>query len=570
MKRADDAPVPGREFRRYPTQSAKQEFADEREVCSHCLSGACCTSEDPIQISSFDILRLATFLDLTPAEFLVRFTQDRFGGGEDPSARRTWIDDPASSTVTFLRRRDNHPTSACIFLAYTTDSDGTPRRVCSVHDARPLSCREFYFEHCKRRVTGELAATLAEGYEAIRDGEIDARRVDAELARLAGPDPDALPLSKLYEYAFWAEMRRALAARAANAEGCRSYPARAYQDGLDAKLDRLLSKPLVRYEEKYGAVPRDEQLMPYTAGRGLAGRRERSRLLSIVDEVPRRGLFVGAHFPRYVGRRELLASARPARVFPFVSAQCKRASARDVGPEASAVLVRVVEHLIALAARVALVPDLVELAPPAAFEREFVLRLERARLITRTPVALLRAFEPVRRHFERAIRTLHPTRTRVERPRPATTWARFTRALARADDATLRIELATAALSELADARGAPAAAQRAARNVLARLRRVGFDRASLASCALPASAAFGAAWLCVMRSAAELELEMADLRARLTSEIGADGGFGSDPRAPALPVSQADYWMSDLRSTWDGLTILLAGAPTKTRDRRR
>src|SRR5438270_115016 len=175
-------------LRKYPTRLAEQEFDDDRKVCGSCLSGVCCSSEDPIYLTSFDIFRLAAFFDLTPSEFLLTFTQERFDGEDSDLERRPWIEDPESSKMTYLRRRGSTPKSPCIFLKYIRDVDGTPRRICSVHDARPLSCREFYFNGCKTRQSGELAALLAEGYEKVRDGEITKEMVEARLAVLDGHD----------------------------------------------------------------------------------------------------------------------------------------------------------------------------------------------------------------------------------------------------------------------------------------------------------------------------------------------------------------------------------------------
>ena len=130
-------------YRSYPTASKKtRRISDERRVCNECLSGACCQSEGPIAITSLDVLRLATFLDISSRALLQMFTQDRFCDEYD-ELRRTLIDEPSSSVVTFLRRRAHHATSPCIFLQYIRESDGTPRRVCSVYPARPLACREY-------------------------------------------------------------------------------------------------------------------------------------------------------------------------------------------------------------------------------------------------------------------------------------------------------------------------------------------------------------------------------------------------------------------------------------------
>src|SRR5947209_8281371 len=151
-------------FRKYPTKREKQEFTDDRQVCKSCLSGVCCSNQDAIALTSFDIFRLSAFFNMSPADFMLTFTQDEFDG-EDAGYRRKINDDPKSSVLTWLRRRANFWASPCIFLKYVRDPQGTPRRICSVHDARPLSCREFYFDTCKTRGTGELASLLAEGYE---------------------------------------------------------------------------------------------------------------------------------------------------------------------------------------------------------------------------------------------------------------------------------------------------------------------------------------------------------------------------------------------------------------------
>ena len=70
-----ELPVLGLPFRRYPTRRDHQSYDDERHVCLDCLSGACCESEDAIYLTSFDVFRLAAFFDVTPSEFLLRFTQ---------------------------------------------------------------------------------------------------------------------------------------------------------------------------------------------------------------------------------------------------------------------------------------------------------------------------------------------------------------------------------------------------------------------------------------------------------------------------------------------------------------
>src|SRR5262249_34984199 len=124
-------------FRKYPTRREQQQFEDSREVCRQCVSGGCCSSEDPIYLTSFDVFRLAAFFDMSLADFMVNFTQERFGDPESDAMRAAYINDPKSSIVTYLRRRHNSRTSPCIFLKYVRDEDGLSRRICSVYDARP-------------------------------------------------------------------------------------------------------------------------------------------------------------------------------------------------------------------------------------------------------------------------------------------------------------------------------------------------------------------------------------------------------------------------------------------------
>src|SRR6202521_5426706 len=246
-------------FRKYPTKRLEQEISDSGEVCNHCVSGVCCLNQDAIALSSFDIFRLAAFFDMSPATFMVTFTQDKFGNGDDENFRRDWNLDPNSSVVTWLRRRTNSPSSPCIFLKYVRDPDGTPRRICGVHDGRPLSCREYYFIHCKARGTGELASLLAEGFEKVRDGEITEDMVDAELARFGAHEFETSTLAKNMEYGFWVEMKCVLNMYHANVEGSNSYNMADYQDPIDEKLNRVLSAKYLRSEESYGMKPRDEQ-----------------------------------------------------------------------------------------------------------------------------------------------------------------------------------------------------------------------------------------------------------------------------------------------------------------------
>lgn len=307
-------------FRRYPTKRLQQEYSDSGEVCNSCLSGACCQNQDAIALSSFDIFRLAAFFDMSLASFMLTFTQDRFGNGDDEKFRRDWNLNPNSSVVTWLRRRTNSPSSPCIFLKYVRDLDGTPHRVCGVHDARPLSCREYYFIHCKSRGTGELASLLAEGFEKIRDGEITEDLVDAKLARFGAHNFETSTLAKNLEYHFWVEMKCVLNMDQANLEGSNSYNIADYQDPIDEKLNRVLSAKYLRSEESYGWKPRDEQLMPYTSGLSFAGSSEHRRIMKIVQTSPSNCLFELGHYPHYVGMRTMMPGVSHSDLFPTIPA----------------------------------------------------------------------------------------------------------------------------------------------------------------------------------------------------------------------------------------------------------
>lgn len=304
-------------FRRYPTRSNHQEFTDDRQVCHQCLSGVCCSNQDAIALTSFDIFRLAAFFDMSPAAFMLNFTQDEFDGDYEDH-RRGWNEDADSSIVTWLRRRANSQWSPCIFLKYVRDPDGTPHRICSVHDARPLSCREFYFSHCKTRGTGELASLLAEGFEKVRDGEITEEMVDTEIARFGAHDFETSTLAENLALSFWAEMKCVVNMDQANVEGANSFNLADYQDPIDDKLNRVLSAKYLRSEEDYGLRPRDEQLMPYTSGRSFAGSSEYERLTTIVRTTPATGLFNLGSYRHYVGLRTKLPGVKHADVFPAI------------------------------------------------------------------------------------------------------------------------------------------------------------------------------------------------------------------------------------------------------------
>jgi Fe-S-cluster containining protein len=274
-------------------------------------------NQDAIALSSFDIFRLAAFFDMSPGEFMLAFTQDKFAD-DDEQFRRDWNNNPKSSVVTWLRRRANFPSSPCIFLKYVSEPDGTPHRICSVHDARPLSCREYYFTHCKTRGTGELASLLAEGFEKVRDGEITEDMIEAELARFSDHDFGAPSLASNMKYGFWLEMKCVINMDQANIEGSNSYNMADYQDPIDEKLNRILSAKYLRSEESYGWKPRDEQLMPYTSGRRFANSSEYERIMTVARTPPSNGLFGRGNYPHYVGLRTLLPGVKYSDFFPVI------------------------------------------------------------------------------------------------------------------------------------------------------------------------------------------------------------------------------------------------------------
>ena len=352
MTRASDwQPLAGPE-RRYPARAdAQRKPRDERAICSRCLGGTCCATEGPIALTPFDVLRLSAALDLAAAEFFRLFTQDRFEGG-DGERYRQWLADPANSVVSFLRRRTLDAASPCIFLKYIAEPDGTPRRVCSVHAARPLACREYYFDTCKKRWTGEMAVLQAIGYEAVRDRAVDADAVERQLADCGAATQDE-PLGTGWRRGFWLEMRRALQPELANHEGAAAPRLAELQDAIDAKINRLLSTPNLRFEEKYGPLPIAEQLHRFDAGMSMLDSAERARLLDIATRpatAPR--LFSGEDLAPHLGLRSLVSE--PGRA-----------------PSSRA------DELLRFARRARTSPDLMELESPAALHLALFVALRR-------------------------------------------------------------------------------------------------------------------------------------------------------------------------------------------------
>lgn len=404
-------------FRKYPAKLDQQEYADERAVCGNCLSGACCTTEDPIYLTSFDVFRLAAFFDISPAEFLLTFTQDSFDGEDSDLARRPWIDDPDSSKVTYLRRRGSIPTSPCIFLKYVNEPDGTPRRICSVHDARPLSCREFYFQHCKARITGEVASLLAEGFEKVRDREITEEMVDERLARFDTHDFSNAGVSESMEFTFWMEMKRALNVEQSNTEGARSYRMADYQDPINEKLNRVLSARYLRFEESYGPEPNGEQLMPYTTGLGFVGSPERKRIMKLVRERPSSALYAGGVYPYRVGLRTMVEGLQHAELFATISVDEAELLLRNVPSQqlfphhplpgarsitrrdVAAAVLNGYNHLIRFSSYLAVMGNVMEVEPPGLLEMNMLERLASYETSLHSDSAHDSHFQPVKQYL---------------------------------------------------------------------------------------------------------------------------------------------------------------------------
>jgi Fe-S-cluster containining protein len=404
-------------FRRFPTRQNEQKFSDEGQVCHACVSGACCTNQDAIALTSFDIFRLSAFFNMSPAEFMLKFTQDEFEGEPKTHRREDWNNNPYNSVVTWLRRRENFAASPCIFLKYIRDPDGTPRRICSIHDGRPLSCREYYFSHCKRRGTGELAALLSEGFEKVRDGEITEELVDAQLLRYEGQDLSQARIAEHFQYSFWAEMKCVLNLEQANLEGSKSYNMADYQDPIDEKLNRVISSKYLRYEESYGLEPHDEQLMPYTAGLSFANSPEYDRIMKIINTPPSLGLFKMHNFPYYMSIRTLMPGVRPAKVFSTIpdkesnaflkqiprlllfpnhdTSEVQKINLRDV----YAAALKALNHLVRFSSHIVALEPILETAPPGTIERQMLFQFANFETSLSLYIARNPYLQPIKEHL---------------------------------------------------------------------------------------------------------------------------------------------------------------------------
>ncbi|HEX8844085.1 MAG TPA: hypothetical protein VF791_05550 [Pyrinomonadaceae bacterium] len=404
-------------FRKYPTKHNEQEFSDESQVCHGCLSGVCCSNQDPIALNSFDIFRLSAFFNMSPAEFMLNFTQDAFDHEDSEWRRRSWYKDPNSSIVTWLRRRENLAASPCIFLKYIREPDGTPHRICSIHDARPLSCREFYFTHCKTRGTGELAALLAEGFEKVRDGEITEAMVDKELLRFGNHDFQTATLAESMEYSFWVEMKCAINMDRANVEGANSYNMADYQDPIDEKLNRVVSSKHLRGEEHYGPRPINEQLMPYTSGLSFAGSPEYQRIMMIRRTPPSSNLFALGNYPYWIGIRTMVNGVRHSDLFPAIPDKEIKLFLDSIPPaslfphhelpevrgttqrDIYASVLKGYNYLIRFASHIASIDNILEFDPPGTLETELFEMIVGFETSLNPYVAHNPYFQPIKQHM---------------------------------------------------------------------------------------------------------------------------------------------------------------------------
>jgi hypothetical protein len=180
-------------------------------------------------------------------------------------------------------------------------------------------------------------------------------------------------------------MQRALDVDAANNEGANSFPLATFQDSLDEKLNRMVSRSRLRLEEKYGPEPWGEQLHPYTSGGSFAKSEDRKRLLRIATEKPRGTLYESADYPDYVASRFTVEGMQWPRRFRTLTIRQRERIAANVGDGEAGIICRAAlnaaDALTKLCGYIALQGKLLELEPEGTMEREvlFVLSLlERA------------------------------------------------------------------------------------------------------------------------------------------------------------------------------------------------
>lgn len=241
-----------------------------KEVCNKCLSGACCIVEGSIGLTAIDILRMATYLNITIEEFMLRFTiEDTPDENEGENPHRL---DPGNSEVTWLRRKTEHSMSPCVMLKYEI-KDGIQRRLCSIYPARPLRCRDYDYTNCRDTTTGQTAAILAKFF--VTDSE---RPINCEEVDMHRFDTFQSWMYKMVS----TEIRRGRAAKEFNYLPVSPMP-EGYVDTLDNKIGALVSKKVFSYED----TPNDtvgeaaKNVAPFTK----MPEPERQRLLHISKPV---------------------------------------------------------------------------------------------------------------------------------------------------------------------------------------------------------------------------------------------------------------------------------------------
>ena len=116
-------------------------------ICEKCKAANCCAAF-AIPLTGFDIIRYATALDITPKEFMLKYTVDSFEDMDfiktNEYIQKCYKDE---KVITFLARRIPYinKTSFCIFTLFDKQS-GAMR--CATYNCRSFACRSFYADDC--------------------------------------------------------------------------------------------------------------------------------------------------------------------------------------------------------------------------------------------------------------------------------------------------------------------------------------------------------------------------------------------------------------------------------------
>lgn len=273
---------------------------DANGVCGACRAATCCAVENAIYMNSYDVVRLATHLQMSVQDFMLTFTQDQFDDPTDEE-RRTRIDDPDDDTITYLRRRSNFGQSPCIFLEYQEDEHGLRRR-CGVYAGRPVACREYFWSTCRERTTADIAVVHTAGYVALAKGEITIEQIEANVTQAIEAEGDDPTLRQTYDLAFWTEMQRAANWKTANVEGALDYSLVEYQDPLQDKIERMFDKWPLRLELQ--GDWRHMPVEPVTPER-------RHKFLQIATTAPTTEMFARGDFALAGGWRHAYVTTLP-------------------------------------------------------------------------------------------------------------------------------------------------------------------------------------------------------------------------------------------------------------------